>query len=436
MAKRSLGFWRSWALVVGVMIGNGIFMLPAILAPYGSMSLLGWIFAGGGTLFIAFVFSSLAKKIPRTGGPYAYTQEAFGNLPGFLIGWGHWIAIWSATSAGAVAFTGYLSVFIPELEQIPVFGAISSITLIWLLTGINISGVRSAGIFQLITTLLKLLPLFVIAGCGLFLGDFNVIPTENPEQEPVPILIAELIILIMWAYVGVEGITIPTDDVIEPSKTIPKALITGTITVTIVYMIATYGVMTLVPVEQLGSSSSPFADAATIIFGPWGVSLITIGAIISIIGALNGNILFTGILSQSIAKDRLFPKKFTDINRFGAPAFGLIVAGLLSSVFIVMNYSKGLVSAFKALILLSTLTTLLPYAVSALADIVIQRREERNSKKRNWKSYIFSFGALGFSLFTIVGAGLNTLVLGLILLIIGLVLYYLILYRKYLLKLE
>ncbi len=193
-------------------------MLPTILAPYGSISLFGWIFAGGGTLFIALVLSSLARKTSKSGGPYTYTLETFGNLPGFLIGWGHWISIWAAVAAGAVAFTGYLSVFIPELEQIPAFGAISSITLIWLLTGINITGVRSAGIFQLLTTLLKLLPLFLIAGSGLILGDFNYIPAENPENEPIPILLAELVILVMWAYVGVEGITIPTDDVIEPKK--------------------------------------------------------------------------------------------------------------------------------------------------------------------------------------------------------------------------
>ncbi len=194
--------------------------------------------------------------------------------------------------------------------------------------------------------------------------------------------------------------------------------------------------MSLVPTEKLVSSSSPFADAASVVFGPWGATFITIGAIISIVGSLNGNILFTSILSQSIAKDQLFPKKFADINRFGAPAFGLIVAGLLSSLLIVMNYSKGLISAFKALILLSTLTTLLPYAVSALADIVVQNREYRKSKKRNMKSYFISFGALGFSIFTIVGAGLSTLALGLVLLLIGVVLYYLKLNKKGASKLE
>jgi APA family basic amino acid/polyamine antiporter len=424
MKKRSLGFWRSWALVVGVMIGNGIFMLPSLLAPYGSISLLGWVFAGGGTLFIALMLGSLARKVPKIGGPYTYTRTAFGDLPGFLIGWGYWISIWTAVAAGSVALTGYLSVFIPQLAEIPVYGAISSIAIIWLLTGVNIQGVKAAGVFQLITTLLKLLPLFLIAGSGLILGDITDIPAQNPNDQPFILLIAELIILIMWAYVGVEAITIPADDVIEPQKTIPKALIIGTITATLVYIVATYGVMALIPMNELANSTSPFADAAQLIFGSWGGNLIALGAIISIVGSLNGNVLVVGMLSRSIAKDNLFPQKFASLNTAGVPAFGLIVAGLLSSLLIVLNYSGGLVSAFKTLILLSTLTTLLPYAASALSNIVLQKRADTIAGKKNIKSYIISLGALGFAIFTIIGAGLKTVASGLLLLLIGLAVYF------------
>ena len=157
--RRSLGFWRSWALVVGIMIGNGIFMLPAVLAPYGSLSLLGWIFAGGGTLFIALMLGSLARRIPKLGGPYAYTRTAFGDLPGFLVAWGYWIAIWSAVAAGAVAFTGYFGLFVPQVTTEPIIGGVAALVIIWLITGVNVAGVKSAGIVQLVTTLLKLLPL-------------------------------------------------------------------------------------------------------------------------------------------------------------------------------------------------------------------------------------------------------------------------------------
>jgi len=422
--KRSFGFWRAWALVVGIMIGNGIFMLPAVLAPYGSLSLFGWFFAGGGTLFIAFMLGSLARRIPKLGGPYAYTRTAFGDLPGFLVAWGLWIAVWSAVAAGAVAFVGYFAVFVPQVLTEPVAGAASALALIWLFTGINVAGVKSAGIVQLITTLLKLLPLFAIAGGGLMLGDVTSIPATNPTGEPFPILIAGLIMLTMWAYVGVEGVTVPADDIIEPEKTIPRVLMAGTLTATGVYIIATYGVMALIPGAELAASTSPFADAASRIFGPWGAGLVTIGAIVSIIGSLNGNILVAGMIPRAIALDKLFPVRFARLNSSGAPAFALIVSGLLSSLLIVMNYAKGLVAAFKMLILLSTLATLLPYAASALSDLVLQKRDTAEGKRKNWKSFGIATGALGFSLFAIIGSGLETAGYGLILLAAGLPVYY------------
>ncbi|MBT7953416.1 MAG: amino acid permease [Gammaproteobacteria bacterium] len=422
--QRSLGFWRSWALVVGTMIGNGIFLLPSVLAPYGSLSLLGWIFAGGGTLFIALMLGSLAQRIPKLGGPYAYTRTAFGDLPGFLVAWGYWISIWSGVAAGAVAFTGYFSVFLPQVSTQPIISACSALTIIWLLTGINVAGVKSAGMFQLLTTLLKLLPLFLIAGCGLLLGDITNVPATNPKDEPFPLLIAGLVMLTMWAFVGVEGVTIPADDVIEPEKTIPRALIAGTLTVTIVYMMATYGVMALISTEDLTGSTSPFADAASLIFGPWGAGLVAAGAIISIAGSLNGQILVGGMISRAIAVDKLFPARFAKLNTSGAPAFALIVSGLLSSALIIMNYSKGLMATFELLILLSTLTTLLPYTASALAEIVLQRRDLLSERNKNLKSFFIAIIALAFSLFAIVGSGLEVVAYGLLLLLSGLPIYY------------
>ena len=422
--RRSLGFWRSWALVVGIMIGNGIFMLPAVLAPYGSLSLLGWIFAGGGTLFIALMLGSLARRIPKLGGPYAYTRTAFGDLPGFLVAWGYWIAIWSAVAAGAVAFTGYFGLFVPQVTTEPIIGGVAALVIIWLITGVNVAGVKSAGIVQLVTTLLKLLPLFVISASGLLLGDVTDIPAANPNNEPFPLMMSGLIMLTMWAYVGVEGVTIPADDIIEPKKTIPRALIAGTLTTTAVYIMATYGIMSLIPGAELARSTSPFTDAASLIFGPWGAGLVALGAVISIAGNINGNILLVGMVSRALALDKLFPSKFAQLNAAGAPAFALIVSGLLSSALIVMNYAKGLMAAFQMLILLSTLTTLLPYAASALSDLVLQKRDTSAGKAKNWKSFSIAIGALVFSLFTIIGSGLEVAAYGLILLAAGLPIYY------------
>jgi APA family basic amino acid/polyamine antiporter len=414
--KRTLGFWRCWALVVGSMIGNGVFMLPAVLAPYGSYSLLGWLFAGAGTLFIAFTLGGLARMLPRLGGPYAYTRAAFGRTPGFLVGWGHWISYVTATSAGAVAFTGYLAFFLPGVAEQPLVSGLVAVALIWLMTGLNLSGVQGAGVFQLVTTLLKLLPLFLVASGGFLVGDVTSIPASNPDDSSMLAMIATLVMITMWAYVGIENVTIPADDVIEPRRTIPRALIVGAITATVVYVVATLGVMALVPAEDLAVSTFPFADAAVVLFGGWGAGLIAGGAIVSIVGALNGNVLATAQLSRAIAVDRMFPALFERLNTRGVPGAGLVASGLFATVLIGMNYTRGLVGAFELLILVSTLTTLLPYACSALAALVLGRREQGADAPAPWVAVI----ALLFSLFAIAGSGLEVVIYGLGLLALGL----------------
>lgn len=421
--QRSFGFWRSWALVVGSMIGNGIFMLPAVLAPYGSLSVLGWVCSGMGTLLIAFTLGSLAKRNPRLGGPYAYTHMAFGELPSFFVGWGHWISYCSATAVGGVALVAYLGFFIPQLIDTPAMGAITALAIIWIVTALNITSVKSAGIFQLITTVLKLAPLFLIAGGGVLFGDVGSIPATNPHNESPVLLLSGLVILTMWAFVGMENVTIAADEVIEPEKTIPRALLVGTITVVVIYITATLGVMALIPQAELAQSSAPFADAAVVLFGGWGGSLVALGAIVSIVGALNGNVLTSGMLPRAIAIDKLFPVRFASLNEAGSPAFSLVIAACIASILIVMNFTKGLLAAFEMLVILSTLTTLLPYAASALSEFILQKRDAEVSGAVRYRAVIIAIGALAFSVFAILGSGLEVAAYGLVLLAAGYPIY-------------
>ncbi len=422
--KRVMGFWRCWGLVVGMMIGNGIFMLPAVLAPYGRLSLLGWVLGGIGTIFIALMLGMLARRNPMVGGPYAYTRAAFGDLTGFLIGWGYWIGILTAIAAGAVAITGYIGFFIPAVVQNPAISACVSLLLIWFTTGINVVGVKTASTFQLITTLVKLLPLFLIAAGGLFFGDVANTDTSTSQSEPTYFVLAEVVMIIMWAYIGVEAVTCPADDMIEPEKNIPRALILGTLTVTAVYILVSYGVMALIPTENLANSTSPIADAASVIFGPWGAGLIAIGGLISIISSTNANVFIVGVMPQALAQDNLVPKKFAQLNKGGAPAIAIIVSGIIASLLVVMNFSEGLIGAFKTLILLSTLATILPYVSSALAELVMQKRDGKKGIKTNWVSIGIALAALLFSIFAIIGSGMVVALQGTVLLVAGLPLYY------------
>lgn len=163
-----LGIWILTALVAGNMIGSGVFLLPSSLASFGSIGLLAWILTAMGAVLLALVFAQLSRLVPKTGGPYAYCRQGFGNCVGFLVAYNYWIAVWVGNAAIVVAFTAYLSVFWPELNTNHFLAFLASAAALWFLTLINIFGVRKAGIVQLITTLLKIIPLIIIAVMGSF----------------------------------------------------------------------------------------------------------------------------------------------------------------------------------------------------------------------------------------------------------------------------
>ncbi|MFT7260443.1 MAG: APA family basic amino acid/polyamine antiporter [Glaciecola sp.] len=427
--NKVMGFWRCWGLVIGIVIGNGVFMLPAVLAPYGTLSLVAWIIAGIGTIFIALVLGMLAKRHSMQGGIYGYTRETQGDLAGFLIAWGYWISILAAVAAGAVAVTGYLSFFVPTLSSNPILSAIIAIAFIWLITAINITGIKAASTFQLVTSLLKLLPLFIISVGALFLGDpanavVSSTPTNTADQPSTLFLISEMVMITMWAYIGIEAVTLPSDNIICPEKNIPRALIIGTLTATVIYISLSYGVMTLIPLADLAKSTAPIADAAAIVLGPWGAGFIAIAALISIISSINANTIIVGIMPDALAKDKLMPEFFSIKNKAGIPIKAVILSGFLSSILVVMSFSEGLLSAFKTLIMLSTLTVLLPYATSSLAEIVMQKRELTATTKINWLSFSIALIALLFSVFAIIGSGLMIALQGLILFAAGLPFYF------------
>lgn len=427
--QRVMGFWKCWGLVIGIVIGNGVFMLPAVLAPYGKLSLVAWIIAGIGTIFIALVLGMLAKRHSMQGGIYGYTRATQGDLAGFLIAWGYWISILTAVAAGAVAVSGYVSFFLPTISSNPIISAIIAIGFIWLITAINITGIKAACTFQLVTSLLKLFPLFIISVGALFLGDpvnsvIDSTAVDSADQQSTLSLISEMVMITMWAYVGIEAVTLPSDNIISPEKNIPRALIIGTLTATLLYVMLSYGVMTLIPLADLAISTSPLADAASVILGPWGAGFIASAALISMISSINANILIVGIMPAALAKDKFMPEFFSKENKAGIPIKTVILSGFLASMLVVMNFSEGLLSAFKILIMLSTLTVLLPYATSSLAEIIMQRREVKVTNKINWRAFSIALVALLFSLFAIIGSGPMIALQGLILLAAGLPFYF------------
>lgn len=423
--KRTIGLWMATALVVGNMIGSGVFMLPATLAgAAGPISLLGWVFTGAGAMLLALVFANLGRALPRTGGPYAYARRAFGDFIGFQTAWGYWIAVWAGNAAIAVAFVGYLTVFWPAVGDQQLLGALVAIALIWLLTFVNALGARESGAVQVVTTVLKFVPLAAIGIVGLFFIDGGNYEPFAPNGHSLSLL-STTAALTMWAFIGLESATVPAEEVDDPERTIPRATILGTGITTVLYIVATVAIMGIIPAATLAESTSPFADAAGVAFGGGWDKVIALVALVSTFGALNGWIMLQGRVPLAAAEDGMFPAAFARVHgERRTPVFGLVVSSVLVSALLLMNYTKGLADAFEFVILLATLTTLVPYAYSAAAQAYLWLVEREAFQPRKLvRDTVVALLAFAYSVWAIAGAGDDIVTKGFVLMLAGVPVY-------------
>jgi APA family basic amino acid/polyamine antiporter len=412
---KKMGFWQCWGMSVGVMIGSGIFLLPAVLAPYGWISLLGWLLTSAGTILLALVLARLAGTTDCAGGPYAYVRASFGDLAGFLIGWGYWVGVVFGVTAIAVGFAGYMGAVFPIFAANSFTQALVAAAGIGALTWVNVKGVSEAASVQLALTILKIIPLVVIICLGIAYGDIDNFPSFNPQGLPISQALATTALLTMWAFIGIEAAVIPTVDVKNPKKIIPIAVVSAALSVSFLYIAASTAVMFLVPSDILAVSESPFVDAAAHM-GTGGALLLGVGALISTAGALNGNIFVMGQMAMAVAADGLAPAVIAKKNRGGAPAGVLIVSSVFSTALLVLNFTDGLIGAFSFLISMSTLSILAPYGLSAVAEF-----------KRSWRSAKGWAGvallSVIYTLIAVAGSGLYILLLGVGLFLLGIPLF-------------
>lgn len=418
--KKSLTFWMCVALVVGNMIGSGIFLLPASLAQYGGISLLGWCFTAAGAFFVALVFVRLSRRQHALGGPYAYTRDELGPLAGFVVAWGYWVSTWCGNAAIAIGTVSYLSVFFPALNAHPALGLALALFAVWLLTLINCLGVREAGTMQLVTTILKVIPLFII-GLAVFLyfDQAQFVPLNLSTESNFDAITATAA-LTLWAFLGLESATIPADNIQDAERTIPKATLLGFLIAALIYISCTATILSVVPQEQLVSSAAPFADAAKILWGDWAAYLIAATAVVSSFGALNGWILIQGQIPMAMANDGAFPKAFK-ANKKGVPVFGLILSSVLVSIVTVSNYAGSLVGLFTFSILLATSAVLVAYLFSSLAEMNWLRKQGQFVSILKWFVPII---ALAYVIWALSGVGQKAILVGLGLMLLGVPIYY------------
>ena len=427
-SRRALSPRMATALVVGNMIGSGVFLLPASLAAYGGISIVAWLFTAAGAFLLALVFARLGRAYPRTGGPYAYSRRAFGDFVGFQTAWGYWIAAWVGNAAIAVAFVGYVGHFFDVFSGTSTGDKLAQVALaagaIWLLTWVNVRGVRQAGMVQTVTTVLKVLPLAAVAIIGLFWLDGGNFSPFNVSGDSNYGAITAAATLTLWAFIGLESATVPAEDVDDPERTIPRSTLVGTAVTAGIYILGTVAVMGVLPTETLAGSTAPFADAAQEMWGSFAADLVAIGAIVSTFGCLNGWILLQGQVPFAAARDRLFPRSFQRLNRYGAPAFGLVVSSLLLTALMLTNYNSGLVDRFTDMILLATLATLIPYAYSAGAQLLLLATDRAQfAGKRFAADVVVALLAFAYAAWTIAGSGYKAISWGFLLLLAGIPVY-------------
>ena len=421
--NQKIGLLAATSLVVGNIIGAGIFVLPASLGKFGSISIVGWLFTATGALILAKIFSNFSKKLKgKSGGPYIYSKVVFGDFIGFLVAWGYWISCWVNNAAIAVAIVSALSFFFPELVTNPFYATLTGLSFIWFFTFTSSKGIKSSGNIQILTTIAKLIPLVLIILFGFFIFDLEIFPEFNLTDQNDFEILPVVAVMTLYAFLGLECASIPAENIKNPEKTIPKATMAGTLISTLIYILSTIVLFGIIPAENLINSPAPFAEAGEIIGGKYFGFLISAGAAISAIGALNGWILITSYMPMTMANDRLFPKVFAKKNKKGFPYLSLLLGSILTSFVMTMNYTDGLVDRFEFLILLTTLSTLIPYFFVSVSYILFHV-EKRLFKINSFRSVILGlFGSL-YSLWAIFGSGIDSIIYGTILLIVGIPIY-------------
>jgi APA family basic amino acid/polyamine antiporter len=391
-------------LVAGNIIGSGIYVIPASLADAaGPLSLLAWPIVALGYLALNAVYADLAEAYPIQGGLQVYTATAFGPLAGLIATTLYWISCVVGNAAFMTAFVGYAAVFFPVLTK-PLPAFLLAQVLLWTFTAVNIAGVKAGGAVQTVTTILKIVPLLVLAAVLAPHADFANLAPFAPKGWGA---LFPAIALVAWPFLGAETATIPAGEMKDAKKTIRRAAFSGLGLAAVVYFAVALTVAMALPAAEIAGSASPMAVAARRMIGPWGEHLVTIGALISVAGILNGWILIASRLPQAAARDGYFPKFLERLSpRTGAPVPSLIVSGIVASLLASTYFSRSLLSAYNFIALAATATALIAIAMTCLAMIALVRRlPEKFRPAVRVRAPFFAVVGLGVVLVLLRGSG-------------------------------
>lgn len=428
MDKKALSLPLLISLVVGNMIGTGIYVLPASLAEFGTISLLAWVYTSVGAIFLALTFANLSKKYPKTGGPYVYCKEAFGKLAGFIVAYTYWLSNLvsiAGITVASVSYLGFLTPYLnandPEYNRFLVLAV--EIGSVWVFTCVNLIGIHTAGVVQIFLTTIKLLPLFIIVLVGLGHINLSNLTEFTITHESNFAAVSSAAALTFWAFIGLETATIPAENT-KGSSDIYKATVFGTLIVSLVYISSTFVLMGMIPVTELKNSQFPFAAAGTLLFGSGAAFVVAVCAVISGWGALNACILVQGQIVFAAARDHLFPRAFAKLSKHDVPVAGQLLSSTLVTLLLISTIQPSLLKQFNHIALLAGLLTLVTYFLTTLSELKFLLKNKMPVYAIFLsKSFIITVLAALYTLWMISSFTLTTLLIGLFLILLCVPLY-------------
>ncbi len=425
---RALGLTSATGLVIGSIIGTGVFTMPAVLAGAGTSSLLVLAAIAVGAMLLAVLFGQLTRRVPNSdGGLYAYARYEFGDFAGYLTGWCYWIQAWAGNAAIVSSWVFYVdSLFgISHPSGMTNWGI--ALLGLWVPAAVNLAGVRQMAWFQNLTVVLKFLPLLFVGVVGWFFVSKVNFGAFNASGSSLYSAIGIAAGVALFSFIGVEVAAITAKRVKDPRRNVGRASLLGTAASAIVYLAVSAAVMGLVSHSALVNNGAPFVDAFGAIFnhGAWAGKLVAALAVVSGIGALNGWTLVTAEVSRAPAADGLFPAPFGWTDRRGNAWFGIVIAALLPSLLMLWRYeaSTGL-TVFTYLVNLTVVTVAIPYLMSACAQLAFL--VSRRRRVQGWllaRDLLITAAAVLFSLWVTFAAGYAAVYQAMVIVLAGIVLY-------------
>jgi arginine:ornithine antiporter / lysine permease len=375
-AKR-LGPVLLTALVIGSMVGSGVFSLPQNMAASAGATaiLIGWLITGIGMAGLALVYQNLAVRKPNLdSGPYAYAKAGFGNFVGFNSAWGYWLSAWIGNVSYAVLLFGALSFFVPAFGDGNTWQAIIGASFVlWIVHFLVLSGVREAAIANAITTIVKIIPvlLFIalVAGAfnwAVFHGAAAVTATASPAPAPVPGSLLDQVkstmLVTLWAFIGIEGASVISARARKRSD-VGTATMTGLVICLALYIAVSLLSLGIMPQPELAALKNPsMAGVLEKVVGPWGAGFISVAVIVSILGAFLSWTLLAAEVPFIASRDGTMPMLLASENAKHSPAISLLITNGLVQLFLIVTFYAQ--ASYYALFTIASAAIVVPYALS------------------------------------------------------------------------